>query len=178
MTCAFVEQPAGTGPVRLLCRVLEVSPSGDAGWRSRSESARSVSSRQFVDNVRRMDPCRASQALWLTSGACGLARGGPSGSRRRTERLMRRHGIRALAGRRYRHRTNSSRHDSSIAPNLLKQQFSATLPDTVWLAEPKDRVATSPTCLPMKIGATSPPCSISPPARSSARPCATNCGLS
>ena len=52
---------------------------------------------------------------------------------------MRRHGIRALAGRRFRPCTTDSRHDLPIAPNLLKQDFSAARPNTVWLAEPKDR---------------------------------------
>ena len=48
---------------------------------------------------------------------------------------MRRHGIRALAGRRYRPCTTDSRHALPIAPNLLKQQFSAAMPNTVWLAD-------------------------------------------
>jgi putative transposase len=51
------------------------------------------------------------------------------------ERLVRRHGIRALAGRRFRPCTTDSRHDFPIEPNLLKQDFSAARPDTVWLAD-------------------------------------------
>ena len=48
---------------------------------------------------------------------------------------MRRYGIRALAGRRFRPSTTDSRHDLPIAPNLLKQKFSASVPNTVWLAD-------------------------------------------
>ena len=48
---------------------------------------------------------------------------------------MRRHGIRALAGRRFRPCTTDSRHHLPIAPNLLKQRFSAALPNKVWLAD-------------------------------------------
>ena len=48
---------------------------------------------------------------------------------------MRRHGIRALAGRRFRPCTTDSRHDLPIAPNLLKQLFSAARPNTVWLTD-------------------------------------------
>jgi transposase InsO family protein len=60
---------------------------------------------------------------------------GRSTSRGRIERLMRRHGIRALAGRRFRPCTTDSRHDLPIAPNLLKQEFSVSAPNKVWLAD-------------------------------------------
>ena len=48
---------------------------------------------------------------------------------------MRRHGIRAVAGHRFRPCTTDSRHEFPIAPNFLKQDFSATRPNTVWLAD-------------------------------------------
>jgi transposase InsO family protein len=48
---------------------------------------------------------------------------------------MRRYGIRALAGRRFRPCTTDSRHNLPIAPNLLKQEFSASVPNRVWLAD-------------------------------------------
>ena len=51
MTFAFIEQHASTWPVRLMCRVLEVSHSGYYAWRSRPESARSVSNRRLLDDV-------------------------------------------------------------------------------------------------------------------------------
>ena len=56
-------------------------------------------------------------------------------SRGRIARLMRRHGIRALAGRRFRPCTTGSRHYLPIAPNLLKQEFVAAAPNRVWLAD-------------------------------------------
>lgn len=134
MRFAFIEQHARTYPVRLMCRVLEVSPSGYYGWRSRPESARSVSNRQLLDDVRRIHAghhrCYGSPRVHAV--LCGEGR---SLSRGRVERLMRRHGIRALAGRRFRPCTTNSRHDLPIAPNLLKQAFSAAMPNTVWLAD-------------------------------------------
>lgn len=48
---------------------------------------------------------------------------------------MRRHGIRALAGRRFKPCTTDSRHNLLIAPNLLKQDFSASVPNRTWLAD-------------------------------------------
>jgi putative transposase len=134
VTFAFIEQHASTWPVRLMCRGLEVSPSGYDSWRSRPESARSVSNRQLLDDVRRIHAEHHRRygsprvhAAWRAEGR--------TASRGRGERLMRQHGIRALAGRRFRPCTTDSRHDLPIAPNLLKQLFSAALPNTVWLAD-------------------------------------------
>src|SRR3546814_13444955 len=56
-------------------------------------------------------------------------------SRGRVERLMHRHGIRALASRRVRPCTTDSRHPLTVAPNLLKQQFTASPANRVWLAD-------------------------------------------
>ena len=48
---------------------------------------------------------------------------------------MRRHGIHALAGRRFRPCTPDSRHNLPVAPNLLNQEFVAEAPNRVWLAD-------------------------------------------
>lgn len=51
------------------------------------------------------------------------------------ERLMRRHRIRALAGRRFLPWTTESRHYLPIAPSLLSQRFVANAPNQIWLAD-------------------------------------------
>ena len=43
----------------------------------------------------------------------------------RVARLMREHGLRALAGRKFKPCTTNSNHDLAIAPNLLEQEFVA-----------------------------------------------------
>ena len=177
MTFAFIEQHARTWPVRLMCRVLGVSLSVFYGWRSRPESARSASNHQLLDDVRRIHAAH-HRRYGAPRVHAALRAEGRSVSRGRVERLMRQHGIRALAGRRFRPCTTDSRHDLPIAPNLLRQDFSAARPNTVWLAEPKDRAATSPTCRLARAGCTWPPSSIWPRARSSAGRCAIICGPS
>ena len=134
MTFAFIEPHATTWPVRLMCRVLGVSPSGDYGWRSRPESARSASNRQLLDDVQRIHAGH-QRRYGSPRVHAALRAEGRTASRGRVERLMRRHGIRALAGRRFRPCTTDSRHDLPIASNLLKQLFSAALPNQVWLAD-------------------------------------------
>src|SRR5207302_8900200 len=60
---------------------------------------------------------------------------GRGASRGRIERLMRRHGIRAIMARPRRVRTTDSRHDFPIAPNLLERNFIAAAPNRIWLAD-------------------------------------------
>ncbi len=134
MTFSFIEQHARTWPVRLMCRVLEVSPSGYYGWRSRPESARAAANRQLLADVRRIHAGHHGR-YGSPRVHAALRAEGRSASRGRVERLMHSYGIRALAGRRFRPCTTDSRHDLPIAPNLLKQDFSASVPNTVWLAD-------------------------------------------
>lgn len=48
---------------------------------------------------------------------------------------MRSHGIRAVAGRRFRPTTTDSRHLLPVAPNLLEQNFQAAEPNRIWLGD-------------------------------------------
>ncbi|MCK1593414.1 IS3 family transposase [Bradyrhizobium sp. 164] len=60
---------------------------------------------------------------------------GSGASRGRIERLMHRHGIRAIMAPPRRVRTTDSRHGLPIAPNLIASNFTAAAPDRVWLAD-------------------------------------------
>ena len=134
MRFRFIEQHARTWPVRVRCRVLEVSPSGYYAWRGRPESARAAANRNLLGDVQRLQ-ARHHGRYGSPRMHAALRAEGRSASRGRVERLMRRHGIRALASRRVRPTTTDSRHDLPVAPNLLKQQFSAPAPNCVWLAD-------------------------------------------
>src|SRR3984893_4534570 len=124
MRFRFIEDRRADYPVKTMCDVLEVSPAGYYAWRARPESRRAVANRDLVDDIKRVHRD--------TSGRYGSPRihaelraQGRGVSRGRIERLMRRHGIRAIMARPRRVRTTDSRHDLPIAPNLLERNFIA-----------------------------------------------------
>ena len=54
MSFRFIRDHAHRWPIRLMCRVLEVSASGYYAWRSRPQSARAASNRTLLADVRRL----------------------------------------------------------------------------------------------------------------------------
>lgn len=134
MRFRFIEQHARTYPVRLMCRVLQVSPSGYYAWRSRPESARAKANRRLLQEVQSLH-ARHQGRYGSPRMHAALRAEGYRVSRGRVERLMRRHDICALARRRFRPTTTDSRHHLPTAPNLLQQKFTASVPNRVWLAD-------------------------------------------
>ncbi len=107
---------------RLLC--LALAPGEPA----------SAANRELVDDIKRVHH--------ETRGRYGSSRihielkaQGRGVSRGRIERLMRRHGVRAIMAQPRRVRTTDSRHDFPIAPNLLDRNFTAAAPNRIWLAD-------------------------------------------
>lgn len=134
MSFRFIEDHRDTYPVRLMCAVLEVSPAGYYAWRGRPVSERTKSNAALLAAIR--------QVHQDSSGRYGsprvhavLRRQDRGASRGRIERLMHRHGIRAIMARPRRVRTTDSRHDLPIAPNLIARDFTAPAPNRVWLAD-------------------------------------------
>lgn len=118
MRFRFIEDRRADYPVTIMCDVLGVSPAGYYAWRARPESQRAIANRELVDDIKRVHRD--------TNGRYGSPRihaelraQGRGASRGRIERLMRRHGIRAIMARLRRVRTTDSRHEFPIAANLL-----------------------------------------------------------
>lgn len=134
MRFRFIEDRRADYPVRVLCDVLGVSPAGYYAWRTRPQSRRSAANRDLVGDIQQVH----REALGRYGSPrihAELQAQGRGASRGRIERLMRRHGIRAIMARPRRVRTTDSRHDFPIAPNLLARNFTATAPNRIWLAD-------------------------------------------
>jgi transposase InsO family protein len=117
-----------------MCAVLEVSPAGYYAWRERPVSERTKSNATLLAAIRQVH--RDSSGRYGSPRVHAVLRTqGRGTSRGRIERMMRRHGIRAITVPPRRVHTTDSRHDLPIAPNLIARDFTAPAPNRVWLAD-------------------------------------------
>ena len=98
MRFEFIREHAATWPIRLMCRVLQVSASGYYAWRVRPDSARRIANRHLLGDIRRLEAEHRGR-YGSSRMHAALRAEGQTVSRGRIERLMRHNGIRALAGR-------------------------------------------------------------------------------
>jgi putative transposase len=133
---AFVSAERGNHAVATLCRVIGASVSGFYAW---LHAIPTLQTRAEAEADLRGHIGRIFTARRRVYGSprihAELRREGRRHGRRRIERLMRAMGLSARQGRRRVPRTTDSRHDQSVAPNLLARHFVAERPDQVWLAD-------------------------------------------
>jgi putative transposase len=134
MRFRLIEDHRGVWPVRVLCDALSVSASGYYAWRSRPQSSRAIANRKLLIDIQRVH-AQHRERYGAPRIHAELRAEGQTVSRKRVERVMRQHGIRARAPRRYRVCTTDSKHSLPVAENLLDQSFVANRPDQVWLAD-------------------------------------------
>jgi len=134
MRFRLIEDHREIWPVRVMCKALSVSPSGYYAWRSRPDSPRQIADRALLVDIRRVH-AQHRERYGAPRIYAQLRAEGQTVSRKRVERVMRQHGIRARTPRRYRVCTTDSKHCLPVAANLLEQNFVAQRPDQVWLAD-------------------------------------------
>lgn len=120
-------------PIRRVCRVMRVSPSGFYAARRRPESAHTRDDRRlrvlvrasFDESRRRYGSPRVYR---------DLAEQGILVSPKRVARLMQEDGLKARARKRFK-MTTMSDHDQPVAANLLDRQFDAQTPNQRWVGD-------------------------------------------
>ena len=133
MRFEFIESEKANYPVRMMCRVLQVSPSGYYAYVHRGPSER-----QRVDAKLRV----CIQAIHTTSdGTYGrqrvqkkLVHDDIEVGKHRVARLMREMGLQGVPKKRFR-RTTDSEHHEPVAPNVLERNFTADRPNLVWATD-------------------------------------------
>jgi putative transposase len=121
-------------PVSALCEAFNVSRAGYYAWRQRKPSARSQVNTRLVEEMTLLRQGR--EVCYGSPRMTEELRGrGHSCSENRVARLMRIHGMRAQASKRFVPRTTDSDHDLPIAPNRLKERSAPEGPNQVWLQD-------------------------------------------
>lgn len=134
MKYQFIRDHTEEFPVRLMCRVLAVAPSGYYDWLDRPKSAtqqrRDALEQQIraihAEVKRRYGSPRIHAELKAQGERCCV---------NTVAKLMKEAGIQAVSHRKFRVQTTDSRHDLPVAENLLEQDFTATKPNEVWLSD-------------------------------------------
>lgn len=119
-------------PVRLLCRVLDVHPSGFYAWLQQPHSQRHQADLRLTGQIKQ---------FWLESGCVygyrkihlDLRDSGQQCGVNRVWRLMKRVGIKVQVG--YRSPRARKGEASIVSPNRLQRQFNPDAPDKRWVTD-------------------------------------------
>ena len=133
MRFAFIDLEKVTYPLRLLCRVLQVSKSGYYAWLRRDPSVRALEDEKLRPKV--------VEAFERGRGTYGSVRvhrelvdQGFEIGRRRVARLMAEMGLAGLPARKFQTTTDSN-HAKPIAANVLNRDFKASRPNEKWVTD-------------------------------------------
>jgi transposase InsO family protein len=134
---AFIQRHRRFWPIRVQCRVLEVSVSGyhqHLARRAKIAQRRHLSDQALVVHISAVYAENRGAygwpRIWRQLRAQGVRVG-----KLRVQRLMQKHGIQARGKRRFRVATTDSRHGLAIAPNVLDRKFIAAAPNQAWVGD-------------------------------------------
>jgi putative transposase len=118
--------------VQMMCRVLEVAPSGYYAWLQQPLSNHAQEDARLLRLIRAS--FTASHGIYGAPRVfLDLREAGETCSKHRVARLMREANLRALHG--YRMRRWSVGKPSVLVPNLLQRQFTVTAPNKAWVTD-------------------------------------------
>lgn len=128
-----MKQNQAVFPIRAMCRVLGLSPSGYYAWLQRPASARTRTNERLRSEIRRIH--RFSRGTYGRPRLHAELRDeGHAVNHKRVGRLMRLEGL-VGATRRKKWRTTQRDRDARPAPDLVSRNFVATAPDQLWVAD-------------------------------------------
>lgn len=132
MRFSWIRAEEATWPVRLMCRVLGVSPSGFYAWKhlAKEPKPRDLALRAKIQEIHR----KSRGAYGSPRVHAELRRQGVRVGRRRVIEIMRKERLEGRS-RRSRVRTTDSGHALPVAENLLNQDFTADAPNRRWVGD-------------------------------------------
>ena len=129
----FMDQHRSSHGVQKMCRVIGASRSGYYRWKSQPQSQRQKENDKILMEIRESHK-NSNRAYGSPRITEDLQAQGTKCSKNRVARLMKVHGIVAKAVKKFK-ATTDSKHNLPVAENLLKQNFAASKPNTVWVSD-------------------------------------------
>ncbi len=129
----MIQQSSNDFSISMMCILLRISTSGYYAWRDRLPAVRAQQNAVLTQTIKvAFDEERArAGALRITKR---LKAAGVQVGRHRVARIMRFHGWRAKAARKFKATTHSN-HDLPVAPNLLQQDFTTLHPNEKYVSD-------------------------------------------
>jgi putative transposase len=129
----LIESERASFSVPLMCRMLGVSRSGYYDWKERPPSKRQRADAHLTERIHEIHE-RSRRTYGYPRVHAELRAMGIRCGRKRVARLMREAGLKGcLRGRR---RRTTRRNGSAVpAPDLVRRDFAASLPDELWVAD-------------------------------------------
>jgi putative transposase len=131
MKYEFMEEYRETYKVKSMCDVLKVSRSGYYAWSTRHPSSRQQANEELLERIRRVY-CQSRRLYGSPRITAELNDEGVRCGKNRVARIMKDHSIWADVKKRRFRRTTDSRHDYTLAANLLIQKKQV---DGVWASD-------------------------------------------
>lgn len=120
-------------PVRTMCRLLGVSPSGYYAWRQRPLSSRDRDDQRLRERIRQVH-ARSHGTYGRPRIHAELRAAGVRVAGKRIARLMQAGGLQGVCRRRKWSTTHRAK-DQRPAPDLVERRFTAEVPDRLWVAD-------------------------------------------
>lgn len=117
-----------------MCQILQVSRSGYYAWHQRQPCVTEKWRETLVEKIRTIHKEMKGRYGSPRMHAELISRG-VSCSLNTVAKVMKSQGIRAISHRKFRVQTTDSKHEFPVASNTLDQDFTASTPNEVWLAD-------------------------------------------
>ncbi len=133
MKYEFIKEHHSEFLVKEMCQVLQVSKSGYYHWKQRTKSKRTQKNEFFLDEIKQI--YNESRLLYGSPKITAeLKKKKIKCSRPRVARIMKNNGIKSITKRKF-IVTTDSKQNKRIAPNLVGQNFIASVPNKLWLSD-------------------------------------------